>query len=203
MPDQVCGQGLPDPNNNIQAKKVSEEGVVEIGGGESPDYGLRSLGQASPLSTHAFPADGTSRPPPEDAAEPSGGAGAAARRGPGLGQARGFSGGRGEPGLCSPRPRAVQRVHGRPRARAWPAAAAGQSPGPRAARPGAGGRRQRPRRAGDRGGGWGERGGEGPAGAVRDNRGTLPCSRRALPGRRPLCSSGSGSCCGSGKTPRS
>uniref|UniRef100_A0ABI7XU31 ASD1 domain-containing protein n=1 Tax=Felis catus TaxID=9685 RepID=A0ABI7XU31_FELCA len=147
VPDQPCGQGLPDPNS-IEAKKVSVEGLVETGWGNSPEYGLRIQSLASPLSTHALPADGASQSPPKDAAGPSGRTGAAAPGGPGLGQARGCSGGRGGPDLCPPRPRAVQQVHGRPRARAWPAAAAGHSPGPRAPRAGPGGRRRRPRRAG-------------------------------------------------------
>lgn len=47
VPDQACDQGLPDPNNSIQAKKVSEEGVAAIVGGKSPDYGLRSVAGSS------------------------------------------------------------------------------------------------------------------------------------------------------------
>lgn len=70
VPDQACGQGLPQPNSSIQAKKVSAEVPVEMGCGKSPKYGLRCGGLASLLSTCAFPADGASRPPPKEAAEP-------------------------------------------------------------------------------------------------------------------------------------
>lgn len=46
VPDQPCGQGLPD-SNSIQAKKVSVAGLVEIGWSRSPEFGLRSQGLAS------------------------------------------------------------------------------------------------------------------------------------------------------------
>lgn len=35
VPDQPCGQGLPEPNNSIQAKKVGVEGLEEAGCGKS------------------------------------------------------------------------------------------------------------------------------------------------------------------------
>lgn len=33
VPDQPCGQGLPEPNSSMKAKKVSVVGLVEAGWG--------------------------------------------------------------------------------------------------------------------------------------------------------------------------
>lgn len=37
VPDQPCGQGLPEPNNSIQVKKLSVEGLLDAGWGKSPE----------------------------------------------------------------------------------------------------------------------------------------------------------------------
>lgn len=47
--DQPRGQGLPEPNSSIQAKKVSVVGWLEAGWDKTPEFGLRCQGPGRSL----------------------------------------------------------------------------------------------------------------------------------------------------------